>query len=66
MPKIYDRSGDKESDDIGHRPDAAEKIDDVHVPTIDALVEIGIPQNFNETGSDAGTKQDQSPQNHAF
>ena len=38
--KIYDRSSDQKADNIGHRPNAAKKIDNVHIAAIDALIEI--------------------------
>lgn len=38
--EIYDRSGDKKTDYIRGWPDAAKKIDDVNIGTIDPLIEI--------------------------
>ena len=66
MQKIHYGSSNEEADNIGHWPDTAKKIDDVNIPAIDALIEIGIAQNFDEARSNAGAKQNQGPQNHAF
>lgn len=40
MQEIYDGSGNKQTDDISHRPDAPEKIDDVHIAAVNAFVKI--------------------------
>jgi len=66
IQEIDNRSGDQKTDNVGHRPNAAEKVDDVNITAVDTLIEIGIAQNFDETGSNAGAKQNQSPQNQAF